>query len=178
MRKLTIIVTTALLTACGGGGGSSGTAPAPLPAATVPYVSCADVYTTQTSAHCSAQQARAWYDWALPMAQASTIYDAGTISRSSGQLVTSLAKTTNPTGAVKTVWVDMTFDANCAGQPGGWDIMPKQAVQVMAGATLPLSVGGMCGDMPLGARQLIATVYDTDGTTILDTYVVQFTLVQ
>ena len=138
---------------------------------------CADVSNGTISEVCDPKPV-AWYEWLMPTAEAATvIIDGGIVIRNSIQLVHSITDVANPLAVAKTVWIEMRFDAFCAGQAGDWVIVPKQAMTVLPSVTQRFDFGGMCGDMPLGARKMTATVWDTDGITVLGIAIVNFTLI-
>lgn len=69
------------------------------------------------------------------------------------------------------------FDAGCNGAPI-WELLPMQRVTVKAGDIVSISAGGQCGDMPLGDRNFTLTLYQDDMATIVDQYIVNFTLTE
>jgi hypothetical protein len=94
-----------------------------------------------------------------------TIIDVGVISRA--QLMEASITVQNTTASAWQGYWGMTFDAGCGGAPT-WDIAPIQPTPVIAaGAEWSVTVGGSCGDMPLGQRIMAATLYDTDPATAL-----------
>lgn len=166
MKYVLILFFTLLLIACGG------SLPPPPPPGQV-EVTCADVYNDGDTADCPNRQT-AFFEL-IPTANAATLIDAGTISR--GTLINATQDVTNNTGADITGWVEMKFDAGCNGAVE-WIIMPKQAFTFPNGQTFTLTIGGSCGDMPLGARTLTATAWQPDGTTEIGQVIVSFSLIE
>ena len=172
MRIFFAVLLAILITGCGN---KKATEPAqPIIGA---QLKCADVYNEGVVSRCD-EAPIAWYDWLMPTAKAATtIIDGGIVLRDSIQLVHSITDVANPLAVAKTVWIEMRFDAFCNGQAGDWVIFPKQAMTVLPSVTQRFDFGGMCGDMPLGARKMTATVWDTDGITVLGIAIVNFTLI-
>jgi len=157
-----------LLTACGGSDG--GIQPAGL--AGVVELVCADVNNTP-DAQCAQQGA-------VALAASLTVgalveIDAGTVTRS--QMVYATSEVVNSTAQDEHGYIQMVFDAGCNGSPT-WEIVSKQQVTYPAGQTYSMTVGGQCGDMPLGQRTLTATAWAEDGTTELGKVIVSFNLIE
>lgn len=168
MKKLflvLIIIAAGSLVGCKSGGGSGGVVPQGV------HATCADVKNDGDVSDCGA----------APVAFNSTVtgalieINAGVVSR--GTLIEATMEATNPTASDFAGFYRMEFDAGCNGAPT-WEILPKQAFNIPAGQTMSNTVGGSCGDMPLGDRTLTAELYDEDSITILDTVIVSFTLVE
>ena len=135
-------------------------------------ISCADVHNTDQSLRCPQTTARFSI---LPTAYAATVIDAGDINR--GQMINVTQEVTNNTGADIDGWVEMKIDAGCAGA-AEWLMIPKMPVTFIAGTTWAITLGGECGDMPLGARTLTATAWQPDGVTEIGQLIVSFNLVK
>lgn len=111
---------------------------------------------------------------AAVMVNGITVIDAGVVSR--GTIIEASLAAQNDTASQWQGYWGMTFDAGCNGADT-WEIMPVQQTPLIdIGASDGTTVGGSCGDMPLGARTLTATLYDVDATTVLDQVVVTFEL--
>lgn len=163
------IVLAAALAACGGSGGGSSGGGNPTP--TSVGIRCFDFYNDGQNDDCQNPQAGG-----TMVTSATTLISLGTIDRSSMVEITAIIS--NPTGSVFNGKLDITVDFGCAGDTT-WNIINKQAISVPAGGTFTKTTFGQCGDAsPLGSRQIIATVYESDGTTEVDRVVGQFTLVE
>jgi len=105
-----------------------------------------------------------------------TIINSGPVSRAQSISVSLAAS--NGSGINWTGYYKMAFDAGCNGA-ATWEIVPLQATPSLApGEAWNTGVGGSCGDMPLGARTLTATLYEADAVTIADQVQVQFNLTE
>lgn len=173
MKAIVFLLALLSLAACGGGSGDPTTI---VDTSRAMNVKCADVHNSDTTSRCEQAASASITDWIIGRAHAAMEVDVGAVLRG-GPLVTSRVDIDNPFGTERTVFVEMRFDANCAGQPGDWVVLTKQPVDVEPNSVLPHAVGGMCGDMPLGPRTMTTTVWDSDGTTVIDFAVVRFTLV-
>lgn len=169
--KVILFFTLSILLAACGGGRSTSTI---VDTTSGVHIKCADIYESGSSDCDTSASAGSWF---LGAAHAALEVNAGTISRAGGALVTSRTDVDNPLAEAKTVWIEMKFDANCAGQPGEWVILLKQSIDIPANDIITNAVGGMCGDMPLGERTLTTTVWN-DQDEVIDFSVVRFTLIE
>lgn len=128
---------------------------------------CAETANTAEATHCNAD--------APLLGVVSTFISAGQVNRS--QMIESTIQAENFSAVPKTVWVEMVFDAGCNGAPK-WNILPKQQVTIGASQSLATTVGGQCGDMPLGTRTLTATLYASNPIAVLGQVVVNFELIE
>jgi hypothetical protein len=105
-----------------------------------------------------------------------TIIDAGIITRA--EMIEATLAVSNTTGTDWLGYWGMVFDAGCSGAPT-WEIAPVQPTPAIgAGNEWSVTVGGSCGDMPLGQRTMTATLYGPDPAEVLDVVQVQFELVE
>ena len=163
-----------LLSGCGAGSNSPASSGNQVSKAA--EISCADVYATGAASRCDPKTASI-IDWLIPSASADTvIINAGDISRDAVQMVNSRADVVNPLDTDTTIYVEMKFDAGCNGATE-WVIFPKQKKTIAALTTGIIGVGGMCGDMALGARTMTATMWGPDSVTVLGTVIVNFNLI-
>lgn len=127
-----------------------------------PAISCADVgnngATTCSGSAFSAQR----------------VVVAGTVTRS--DIITVAIDVANPDTAAQVILLGAIFDAGCGGAPTWPLIDPPQTYTVLGGETRHFEFGGSCGDMPVGGRTLVGTLYD-ELSEELDSVTVQFTLV-
>lgn len=177
MAVLAFVAAAFVLSACVGGGGGS-----PPPETSV-RLSCVDV--TNSASRCAGKAAKTRYRDSdigvasgfplISSAHADTEIEAGTVTRA--ELITVASQVTNLTPTPFSGYIEARFDAGCNGATE-WVILPKTPIEAPAGETVGLSVGGACGDMPTGARQLVATAYGPDGTTVVDRATVRFNLIE
>ena len=163
MKNLLALLLSLALISCGGGSNSN---------QKDVEISCADVYNTGDNSTCKSQVA----SFALSglVVGATTNIDAGNISR--GTLINATLQAVNPLNSDVMIYAELVFNAGCAGSLT-WEIMSKQLFTIKAGQTFNLTVGGECGDMPLGQHILTAKVWESDGITEIGTVNVSFNLV-
>ena len=129
---------------------------------------CVDVHNAGATNLCSPA--------ATAFSAKAVVIDAGTVSV--GQMIEVTVNITNNTAADYQGYWSATFDAGCNGA-ATWEIAPvQQTPLIQAGQSWSTTVGGQCGDMPLGVRTMTGVAYDVDATTQLDEVIVGFTLVQ
>lgn len=144
----------------------------PPPPAASARIACVDVRNPGAAGRCPAKTAGLQI---ISAAHAEQTIEAGTVTRA--QLIEVTQSLENLTPSPFDGYVTARFDAGCNGATE-WIVLPLQAVTVPPGEQLQLSVAGSCGDMPTGARQLIATAFGPDGATVVDTATVRFTLIE
>lgn len=168
--SITMLMMVLVLVGCNSGSSS----PPPAPAPGTVGIKCADLVNEGGATDCS-QTAAVGGFWPVAYA-AVTIIDAGVISRA--QMVDASLIVSNTTANTWQGYWGMVFDAGCNGAQT-WAIAPVQPTQAIAPSTeWSVTVGGQCGDMPLGERTMTATLYDTDPATVLDVVQVRFELVE
>ena len=164
---LLVVMALLVLGGCKSGGGGAPIVPDGV------HATCADVKNDGDASACSTSPTA--FNSALAAAGSVIEIDAGVVSR--GTLIEATMEATNPTASDFNGYWRMEFDAGCNGAET-WEIVSLQPFNVSAGQTYSSTVGGTCGDMALGDRLLTAELYDEDGITLLDTVLVNFTLVE
>ena len=167
----------AILAACGGSGG--GGTPTGAVEVTCGYVNNEGGYNQCTDSGIASLFDRSGPDVAYALESTTLNVDSGDVVRG-GLLIHATLEVTNSTAADAGGFFSMTFDAGCAGADT-WEIATFQEFTVPAGGTWINTVGGQCGDMPLGPRTLTAVAYeDVDGTPgpEIGRVVVSFNLVE
>lgn len=165
---MSMLVLAVVVTGCAlfSGGGD------PPPPQASARIACLDVHNPGTAARCPTKSAGLQI---FSAAHAAQVVEIGTVTRA--QLIEVTQNLENLTPSPFDGFVEARFDAGCNGA-AEWIVLPRQTVTVPPGEQLQLSVAGACGDMPTGARELIATAFGPDGTTVVDTATVRFTLIE
>jgi len=148
---------------CGGGGNDAPDREA--------KITCADVFNLGDVNEC-AQKSAGLSIGLIKTAHAAPV-DIGEVSR--GRAIEAAQTVENKTAQRFDGWMRAEFDAGCNGAMT-WEIMPLQPLSIDPADLKNISVGGECGDMPLGERTLTATVYAADQQTVVDNVVVAFRL--
>jgi len=167
-KLMSLVYIVLMLTACGG---ADNTDP------TQAEVTCGDLYNDGQPNNCGQTVGSLVSDFLIGDAHAATIdHDAGDVSRS--QLIIGALVVNNPLAIDINGYVQIIInDAGCNGATS-WDLLPKQQVAFLAGKDYPLSVGGSCGDMPLGVHHATVTAWDADGETVLGKVNITFNTIE
>lgn len=182
MKRLTLVILSMLLVSCGGGGGGD---VAVVDTSQGVHINCADVHNGSKS---RCDPTVNLLDYFIGTAYAAIDLNAGALSKGCDDacltgtlnLATVRVDVTNPLTEARTIWWEARFSDSfdCKSGVIPWVIAPKQSIKILPGRTVNLNVSGMCSPAPLGPHTITATVWDTDGVTVLDFAIVRFTLIE